>query len=64
MARSPNEKHECPLFSRRVYWSECYEVQDIRDDDMDMSLAFESFDIDQANEICEKCRWYVVGEDE
>lgn len=64
MARSPNAKHKCPLFNRSVYWSECYEVQEIRDDDMDMSLAFEPFDIDKANKICEKCRWYVVGEDE
>ena len=64
MARSPNAKHECPLYNREVYWSECYEVQDVREDDMSMELAFEAFDRDKANEICEKCRWYVVGDKE
>ena len=56
MARSPNAKHRCPLYNREVYWSECYEVQDVRNDDMDMKLAFEAFDIRVANSICEKCR--------
>ncbi len=60
MARSPNEKHNCPLYNRSIYWSECYEVQDVRGDDMDMSLAIEPFDIDEADKICEKCKWYIV----
>lgn len=63
MARSPNEKHKCPLYERQVYWSECYEVQEVREDEMDMKLAYEPFDVDKANEVCGKCRWYVVGED-
>ena len=27
---------------------------------MDMELAIEPFDVEKANEICEKCKWYVV----
>ena len=60
MARSPNEIHDCPLYGRGIYWSECYEVQDVRSDDMDMSLAYEPFDREKADDVCEKCRWYVV----
>lgn len=35
MARSPEAQHDCPLLNRRVYWGDCYEVQDIREDSMD-----------------------------
>lgn len=63
MARSPLEKHKCPLYSRDITWSECYEVQEVRDDEMDMKWLREPIDIDTANEICEKCRWFVVGEE-
>ena len=41
-------------------YGECYEVQEVRGDDMDMALALEPFDIDKADEICEKCKWYIV----
>ena len=64
MARSPIEQHECPLYDRKTTWSECYEVQEVREDEMDMKWLLEPIDIDKANEICEKCRWYIVSEGE
>ena len=26
----------------------------------DMELAIEPFDVEKANEVCEKCKWYIV----
>jgi len=63
MARDADAKHKCPLYKRDVYWGECIEVQEVREDEMDMKWLLEPIDIDQANEICEKCRWFVVGEE-
>lgn len=60
MAKNHDDKFHCPLFDRDIMYGECYEVQDIRSDDMDMSLAIEPFDIDKADKICEKCKWYIV----
>lgn len=64
MARSVDEKHSCPLYRRSIYWGECYEVQEVREDNMDMKWLLEPIDIDKANEICEKCRWYIVSSGE
>ena len=60
--RSPNEMHDCPLFNKGIYWSMCVEVQEVREDNMDMELSLEVFDIDKANTVCSKCRWYMVNE--
>ena len=60
MAKNHNDKCICPLFGREILNGECYEVQEIREDEMDMKLAIEPFDAEKANEICEKCKWYVV----
>lgn len=60
MARSHNSEFSCPLFGRKITYGECYEVQEIRDEEMDMKLAVEPFDIDRANELCEKCREFVI----
>lgn len=27
---------------------------------MDMELAIETFNVERANEVCEKCKWYLV----
>ena len=62
MARSPDAEHACPLYNRTVTWSECVEVQEVREDGMDIKWLIEPIDIDKANEICEKCRWFVVRE--
>lgn len=62
MARSPIAKHKCPLYGREISWSECYEVQEVREDEMDEKWLREPFDMEKANEVCEKCRWYVVSE--
>jgi len=48
------------LFLGEKSYMECYEVQEVREDEMDMELAIEPFDVDKANEVCEKCKWYVV----
>ena len=61
MAKNHDDKSTCPLFGREIQYGECYEVQEIREDEMDMELALEAFDLKRANEICEKCQWYVVS---
>lgn len=64
MARSPEAQHDCPLLNRSVFWGECYEVQEIREDSMDADFFPDKFDIEEANTICEKCKWYQVDENE
>ena len=58
MSRSPDARHDCPLLNREVFWGDCYEVQEIRNDDMDADLFPYEFKAEDADEICEKCRWY------
>ena len=60
MAKNHNDKYICPLFGREIVYGECYEFQEIREDEMDMELAIEPFDVEKANEVCEKCKWYIV----
>lgn len=64
MARSPIAKHFCPLYGRETTWSECVEVQEVREDEMDAKWLREPFDTEKASGACEKCRWFVVGNDE
>lgn len=64
MAKHHDDRRICPLYSREILYGECYEVQEVRDDNMDMKWLMEPIDVDKANEICEKCRWYVVSGDE
>lgn len=61
MAKNHDDKYLCPLFEREILYGECYEVQEVRDDEMDMELAMEAFDLEKANEICEQCKWYVIA---
>lgn len=61
MARSPTEKHFCPLYDREANWTECYEVQEVRGDEMEAKLLLEQFDMAAADIKCEKCRWYKVS---
>lgn len=63
MARSPIAKHECPLYGRETIWSECVEVQEVREGEMDAKWIREPFDASKANEVCEQCKWYVVNGD-
>lgn len=63
MARSPIARHNCPLYERETTWSECVEVQEVREDEMDAERLREPFDMDRANEVCEECKWYVVEDD-
>ena len=60
MARNHDDKCICPLYKREIQYGECYEVQEVRDDEMDLKWLIEPIDIDQANEMCEKCKWFVV----
>lgn len=63
--RHPEDKHYCPLLQHDVFWGGCggcVEVQEVREDSMDMELFPEPFDVKNANEICEKCRWCYVKE--
>ena len=59
--RSPDEKYSCPLLNREIFWGDCFEVQDIRDDNMDMELFPEKFNLTDAKRICEKCKWYIIA---
>lgn len=65
--RGPEATHNCPLFDRRIYWGGaggCCEVQEVREDNMDIELFPEDIDVEKANEVCEKCRWCYVAEQE
>ena len=64
MARHVNDVHRCPLYNRDIQYGECYEVQEVREDSMDMKWLMEPIDINKANKICEKCRWYIATEKE
>lgn len=62
--RKPTDKYECPLLGHTIQWGGpggCYEVQEVREDNMDMDMLPEPIDIEKANKICEKCRWYCVN---
>ena len=61
MAKNHDDICICPLYGREISYGECYEVQEVREDEMDAKWLRESFDMDKANEVCGKCRWYVVG---
>ena len=60
--RNGDARYDCPLLKRKIFWGDCVEVQEIREDNMDMELFSEVFDIEDANDICEKCRWCYVNE--
>ncbi|WP_018592613.1 hypothetical protein [Terrisporobacter glycolicus] len=60
MARAEEKKY-CPLLNQEITRMICYEVGEVRDDNMDMEIfALDSFDIEEANEKCEKCKWYMT----
>lgn len=64
-AREPTERHFCPLFQREISWGGaggCYEVQEVREDNMDAELLPEPFDLNKADAACAKCGWYRVSE--
>jgi len=63
--RHPNDRHYCPLKKREIFWGGyggCVEIQEVRDDNMDMELLPEPFDLIDAQRICEKGRWCYVNE--
>ena len=62
MSQQDNKKY-CPLLKREIYWGLCYEVQDVREDNMDFELLGEDIDLKEAETVCEKCRWYHVTND-
>lgn len=65
--RYPSDMHHCPLLEKEIFWGGeggCYEIQEVRDDNMDVEFLPFELDIEQANDICEKCRWCYVNESE
>jgi len=58
-----DSKRYCPLLKRDIYWGLCYEVQEVREDNMDMELLGEEINLEEANCVCETCRWYQVTEE-
>lgn len=62
--RNPTDKHECPLLRHEILWGGpggCYEIQEVREDNMDMDLLPAPIDLEEANKVCEKCQWYRVN---
>lgn len=65
--RSPNAKHHCELLGKEIFWGGyggCYEIQEVREDNMDMELLPFTIELDKADIICEKCGWCHVSFDE
>ncbi len=63
--RHPSDTHYCPLLREEIFWDGeggCYEIQEVRDDNMDVDFLPFTLDIEQANDICEKCRWCYINE--
>ena len=60
--RHPDDSHDSPLLKRKVFWGECWVIQDIRDENTDMDFAPEPIDLHEAEKICETCRWFQVEE--
>lgn len=60
MAKNHNDTCMCPLFGRKILYGECYEVQEVLENEMDMEFVIEPFDAEKANEICKTCKWYIV----
>lgn len=62
----PSDKHYCPLVNADIFYGGyggCIEIQEVRENNMDMELLPFEIDIPKANVICEKCRWFT-GENE
>ena len=62
MAKNHDDQCRCPLYGRNIMYGECYEVQEVRGDNMDMKWLRDPIDLKRANEICDKCRWYIVND--
>ena len=63
--RGPLDKHDCPLFGEEIFWGGaggCCEVQEVREDGMDLELFPGEIDVEKANVVCEQCRWCYVNE--
>lgn len=45
---------------RDIFWGDCYEVQEIRNDELEPSFFPYKFDADEANKVCEVCKWYIA----
>lgn len=59
--RRPDDKHVCPLINKEIFWGDCVEIQEVREDSMDMELLAEPIDLEKAEVTCEKdCRWCYV----
>lgn len=52
-----DDKKYCPLLKRNISRAYCMEIGDVIRDDMDINHIKDRFDIDKANEICNKCGW-------
>lgn len=61
-SREPSERHQCILFNEDISWSSCFEVQEVRREDMDMNFFATPFDVKKADEACTKCRWCFVNQ--
>lgn len=62
--RQPTDKHTCPLLQRQIFWGGpggCYEIQEVREDNMDMEFLPEKIDLQKADSVCEQCQWYRVN---
>lgn len=62
--RQPTEKYICPLLQQEILWGGpggCYEIQEVREDNLDMEFLPKAIDLQKANVVCEQCQWYRVN---
>lgn len=58
----PNDVWFCPLLNKDIFFGGvggCYEIQEVRNDDMDMEFLPFDLDIEKANNVCERCKKYA-----
>ena len=64
--KHPSDIFNCPLIHKEIAWGGaggCFEIQEVRTDNMDAEFLPFEIDVNNANEICDKCKWYLADND-
>lgn len=49
----------CPLMKKDIRRAACYEIEEVREDNMDMELCCVGpFDLEEAEIRCKECGWF------
>lgn len=65
--RHPSDTHYCPVLKKEIFWGGeggCVEIQEVREDSMNADFLPFKLDVEQADRVCEECRWCYVNEEE